>query len=116
MDIGGVYNHLFTSSEKDEYLKILDKVKAECHDKNILLLANTGDVSYKKKNKDSYVIKSVYTYLSPDIKKAYGSDVFKNSIKDYKRLTGWYKDLWKGIFGVAKDNSHADDFLKYDIQ
>ncbi|MBS2100768.1 radical SAM protein [Carboxylicivirga linearis] len=116
MDIGGKYKKLLPLNLKDKYNNILDEIKNTCHQKNIKLLANRIDFSYMEKNKDAYLIDSVYTYLSPNTESELGIDFNKSSITQYKKSIKWYKSILLGIIKKRDGSKNADRFLKYDIE
>lgn len=116
MDIGGIYTKRLSSENTKLYNRLIDELKKECDHKNIKLLANTTDIGYSESNnKDSYIIESVYTYLSPETQKHYNKVFVKGSLFHYKRVTGWYATLIYGIFGKRKHNPDTDNLLKYDV-
>ena len=116
MDIGGVYTKKLNSENEKLYNEIIDDLKKECVQRNIKLLANTADIGYSNgNNKDSYIIESVYTYLSPETKRQYETVFAKGSLFQYKRVTKWYTLIIKGMFGRHNSSSDTDNFLKYDV-
>ncbi len=115
MDIGGKYNKLMDENLSQKFTKLIHKIKNTCDDKNITLLANTLDISYKKKNKDAFIIDSVYTYLSPNTEKQLNLDIQNASLRKYKSRVNWYTNLIKGILNKKSTNKDSERFLKYDI-
>jgi MoaA/NifB/PqqE/SkfB family radical SAM enzyme len=116
MDIGGAYTKKLNRENEKLYNEIINELKKECTLRNIKLLANTADIGYSNRNnKDSYIIESVYTYLSPETKRQYKSVFAKGSLFQYKRVTKWYSLIIKGMFGRHNSSSDTDNFLKYDI-
>nr|WP_319401187.1 radical SAM protein [uncultured Carboxylicivirga sp.] len=116
MDIGGKYNKLLPDTIANKYNQILDKIKSICNQNQTKLLANRIDFSYIEKNKDSFLIDSVYTYISPQTEKDLNLDLTNTSLRRYKKRIKWYQSILLGIINRKEGSKNADRFLKYDIE
>ncbi|MCT4643941.1 MAG: radical SAM protein [Carboxylicivirga sp.] len=115
MDIGGKYRTPIHENQIDTYNSSIRFLKIECEKRNIILLANTTDVTYKEANQDSNLIESIYTYISPKTIEQYSIGTKTNSLKKYKKQVQWTRNLLSGLAKPNNRNNYLARTLKYDI-
>ncbi|MCG8580150.1 MAG: radical SAM protein [Bacteroidales bacterium] len=117
MDIGGKYSKEMSDESIKIYNSHISQLQITCKSNGVKLLANTSDVSYTETNKDSNIIESIYTYISPKTIVQFSLGDKINSLKAYKKEVNWYRNLFKGFIKRKKsDNKFHKHSMKYDIQ
>jgi MoaA/NifB/PqqE/SkfB family radical SAM enzyme len=113
-DIGGKYTKKLDDKNTTKYNKIINMLQKECNTRNILLLANTTDITYQVKNRDTYILESIYTYLSPKTENQLQLDFSKHSLRQFKKRIKWNRNLLKGMVKNSAKDPNSDSLLKYD--
>ncbi|HPD95004.1 MAG TPA: radical SAM protein [Tenuifilaceae bacterium] len=102
MDIGGENYNAISPEIITKYYNVIDSLKAECKRNNVLLLANTQNPSYKKRNPLSSIIGETYKYVSPEMVIAKDFEWQKETYSQYLKRTKWAGKTLRKIFHSYK--------------
>ena len=114
LDIGGEYSHAITKDQMKEYNDIITKLKAECAQKGIRLLANTSNLEFKKKNSNEKVAQAVYCYIDPKTSEQFKFDWSEITFREFSKKTEWKKKTSALLFNKKRSTLNKS-VANYDV-
>lgn len=113
MNIGGVYNTLFTDPKDISFYKTkVEKLKQDSRQNKVMFLANIADISYASESETTPILEAVYRYISPNVLWNGDFDWKNEDYYTYCKRIGWGTWLWKNIWSNKGTEENDESYLK----
>jgi MoaA/NifB/PqqE/SkfB family radical SAM enzyme len=121
MDIGGAYRTVLDEQDVPRYKKVIESLRKECTQRNIVLLANIADPRFEQVNVSSVILQAVRRYISPEVVWRKDFNWRTESYAEFCHRIGWNHYLFRCVFSnlekVMEQNSGFSGkyATKYDV-
>lgn len=100
---------------QSKYEAVLTRLREECQQRGIRLLANLDDFLYTKKTTGVAVADEVTVYINPETVSKAGFDWQHESYPDYCKRTGWPRSIVQKVISSAKRLEAPSPHLSYKV-
>lgn len=103
IDFHGEFRELLTARDLPKYNAILEKLRPECSQRGVTLLANTSDPAYELENTSSTILHAVHRRITPMEVWRPDFDWRTETYTEFCRRVGWTSHLLKLVLSNRTD-------------
>jgi MoaA/NifB/PqqE/SkfB family radical SAM enzyme len=102
-------------SYQSRYEKVLTKLRKECEQRQVRLLANFDNFSYCRKTTQAALHDEITVYIDPESVSKKGFDYLHESYLAYCKRTGWSRSIMRKIILSSSELEAPSTHLSYSV-